>query len=186
MASSGDITMLLKRISAGDRSAEEQLVPRVYQDLRRLAAVYLRHERPDHTLQPTALVHEAYLRLTGRAAIQWQDRVHFFRIAASTMRRILVDHARNNKAGKRGGGALKIPLQDCMGPATGLDRTVLDLDQALERLSNLDERQAQIVEMRFFAGLSEEEIASALCLSTRTIKREWAMARAWLRGELVN
>jgi RNA polymerase sigma factor (TIGR02999 family) len=174
----------LRRVSAGDREAEEQLIPQIYQHLRRLAARYLRSERANHTLQPTALVHEAYLRLAGTHDIKWEDRAHFFRIAATTMRRILVDYARNSKAEKRGGGAVKVPLEPFLGASDEFRETVVDLDRALDRLAAIDKRQAKVVEMRFFAGLSEEEIACALQLSKRTVTREWTMAKAWLRGEL--
>jgi RNA polymerase sigma factor (TIGR02999 family) len=180
-----EITALLRRLSAGDRDAEAVLVPQVYQNLRGLAAAYLRRERPDHTLQPTALVHEAYIRLIGAQAIQWQDRSHFFRVAASVMRRILVDDARNRKANKRGGGQIKIPIEDSVIPSAETPDLLIDVDAALVRLSKIDARQAKVVELRFFGGLSEEEIASCLEISSRTVKREWVMAKAWLRGELV-
>ncbi|HLH42855.1 MAG TPA: sigma-70 family RNA polymerase sigma factor [Bryobacteraceae bacterium] len=181
---SGEITMLLRRLSSGDRDAEEQLIRHIYRDLRRLAARYLRGERANHTLQPTALVHEAYLRLVGAGNVQWEGRSHFFRVAANIMRRILVDYARNMKAEKRGGQVVKVPLEEFLGAADQLRETIVDVDRALDRLAAIDERQAKVVEMRFFAGLSEEEIARALRLSKRTVTREWTMAKAWLRGEL--
>jgi len=176
--------MLLRRLSSGDRDAEEQLIRHIYRDLRRLAARYLRGERANHTLQPTALVHEAYLRLVGAGNVQWEGRSHFFRVAANIMRRILVDYARNMKAEKRGGQVVKVPLEEFLGAADQLRETIVDVDRALDRLAAIDERQAKVVEMRFFAGLSEEEIARALRLSKRTVTREWTMAKAWLRGEL--
>ena len=181
---SENITALLRRASAGDRAAEEVLVLHVYQNLRRMAASYLRRERPDHTLQPTALVHEVYIRLTGAQTIEWQDRSHFFRVAASVMRRILVDKARRHKAGRRGGGQIEIPLEDFLASTKDTRELLMDVDSALNRLSEMDERQAKVVELRFFGGLSEEEVAECLEISSRTVKREWAMAKAWLRGEL--
>jgi len=184
MGSPEETTVLLRRVSSGDREAENELIPHIYQDLRRLAAGYLRRERSDHTLQPTALVHEAYLRLIGSQGVAFQDRSHFFRLAANAMRRILVDHARNRKAGKRGGGAIRIPLEDFLISSDELSDQILQVDAALTRLAAVDQRQAKIVEMRFFAGLSEEEISAALDISTRTVDRDWAMAKAWLYGEL--
>lgn len=180
----GDITVLLHRVSAGDRDAETALIHHVYRDLRRLAAHYLRRERSDHTLQPTALVNEAYLRMVGTAQIQWQDRSHFFRVAATVMRRILVDEARSRRADKRGGDRIHIPFDEVHAGGEKFTDLVIDVDRALTNLALIDERQAQVVEMRFFGGLSEEEIACCLATSTRTVKREWAMARAWLKGEL--
>jgi RNA polymerase sigma-70 factor (ECF subfamily) len=179
-----DITALLRRISNGDSAAEASLIPQIYQDLRRMAAAHLRRERRDHTLQPTALVHEVYLRLLGSTGIEWSSRTHFFRLAATVMRRILVDHARNRKAGKRGGDHVRISLDQFFGATEQVTDLVIDVDAALTRLAVIDQRQAKVVEMRFFAGLSEEEIGGILNLSSRTVKREWAMARAWLRGEL--
>lgn len=178
-----DITELLRKTAVGDRRAEQALIPLVYTQLRRLAAQHLRRERTDHSLQPTALVHEAYLRLVGGSEVDWQDRSHFFRVAAVLMRRILVDHARSRKANKRAG--IRIPLEDFLLPSEEQSEFLLDLDRVLTRLEKLDSRQAQVVEMRFFAGLSEDEIASALGVSSRTIKREWKMAKAWLRAELI-
>jgi RNA polymerase sigma-70 factor, ECF subfamily len=182
--SGDDTTQLLHRVARGEPGAENALMPRIYQDLRGLAAGYLRREGREHSLQPTELVHEVYLRLLGPDAVVCQDRPHFFRLAASAMRRILVDHARGKNAEKRGGGAVRVPLDDFHGESEFPTDQILDLDAALARLALLDERQVKIVEMRFFAGLSEDEIAAALDLSTRTVKREWAMARAWLVGEL--
>jgi RNA polymerase sigma factor (TIGR02999 family) len=180
-----DTTQLLRLAAGGDSAAEDQLLPHIYQDLRALAAGYLRRERPDHSLQPTELVHETYLRLFGSSSIPFQDRHHFFRLAASAMRRILVEHARVRNASKRGGGAARVPLEDDTVATNFPGEQILDVDAALNRLALMDERQSKIVEMRFFAGLSEDQIADALGLSTRTVKREWAMARAWLLGELL-
>jgi RNA polymerase sigma-70 factor, ECF subfamily len=182
--SADNTTQLLHRVARGEPGAENYLLPRIYQDLRGLAAGYLRRERQGHTLQPTDLVHEVYLRLLGPDAVACQDRSHFFRLAAGAMRRILVDHARGKNAEKRGGGAARAPLSHFSSESEFPVDRILDLDTALTRLALLDERQVKIVEMRFFAGLSEDEIADALELSTRTVKREWAMAKAWLVGEL--
>ena len=175
-------TVLLLRWKSGDRHAIDELLPIVYQELRRLAKGYLHRERAEHTLQSTALVHEAYLRLIDQN-VDWQSRSHFFGIAAQMMRRILVDHARARNAVKRGEG-LKVTLDERMALAEARDLDVIALDGALDRLSQLDEEQAKIVEMRFFAGLSIEETAEALGISPATVKRDWAMARAWLAREL--
>ena len=180
----GDITQLLHRVSAGDRAAEEELIAQVHQQLRRLAASHLRGERIDHTLQPTALVNEAYVELLGKSEVNFQDRSHFFRTAAMMMRRILVDHARTKKAEKRGGTREKVDLDFHTATLPVNSDLILDIDRALQRLHHYDARQAQVVEMRFFGGLTEEEIAAAIGLSTRQIKREWALAKAWLYGEL--
>ena len=184
MLEAGSITQLLEQLREGDERAESRLMQAVYPELRRIAARHLRGERPGHTLQPTALVHEVYLRLFGPSEINWEDRAHFFRLAASVMRHILVDRARNRKAEKRGGAAIRITLDEFFAASERMNDLVLQVDRALSRLSKLDPRQARIVEMRFFGGLSEEEIASVLDLSSRTIKREWAIAKAWLRAEL--
>lgn len=180
----GEVTRLLFELKAGNRAAEEQLVPLVYQELRRIAANRLRHEAPQHSLQPTALVHEAYLRLIQLQEIDWQSRSHFFAMAATLMRRILVDHARANQAKKRGDGAEMITLNDAIFASPEREPEILALDEALDRLSRLDERQAQIVEMRFFAGMSEEETGNVLGISARTVKRDWRAAKAWLFAEL--
>ena len=180
-----DVTGLLRRWQEGDGQALEELMPLVYGELRRLAAHYLRVERPDHTLQPTALVHEAYMRLVDQRNVAWQNRAHFFGIAAQMMRRVLVDHARRRAAAKRDALAYRIGLE---GPDSGAgpDREpeILALHEALTQLENLDARQARIVELRFFGGLSVEETAEAAGVSTATVKREWRTARAWLRHEL--
>lgn len=182
---SSDVTRLLVNWSNGDQHALEDLMPLVYGELRRLAGSYLRRERADHTLQSTALVHEAFLRLVNQREVQWKSRAHFYAIAAQMIRRILVDHARAQQAEKRGSGAIKLELDDAMAiaPEQGLD--LLGLDAALERLAKMDERQGRIVELRFFAGLSIEETAEVMELSPATIKREWSLARAWLYRELM-
>lgn len=182
-ADPGQITILLRRVSEGDPLAESALIGYVYPDLRRLAANYLRKERRDHTLQPTALVHEAFLKLAGDSGAL-QDRGHFFRLASKIMRQILVDHARKRRTSRRGGDRVKVPLNEAIHLLPEESDLVIDLDDALDRLQKFDERQAQVVEMRFFGGLSEEDIASSLGISSRTVKREWAMAKAWLHGEL--
>lgn len=156
----------------------------IYQELHRLAVVKMRFERVNHTLQPTALVHEAYLRLSGAKDSEFQDRTRFLRLAAHVMRNILVDHARARRAGKRGGEVVQVTFDEGMNPVRDSPIDVLALDQALTRLSQFDHRQAEILQMRFFAGLTFEEIAMELGLSSRTIKRDWIMARAWLNNEL--
>lgn len=185
-ASAGEVTRLLNEVARGHKGAEERLIPLVYAELRKLAGHYMRAESASHTLQPTALVHEAYLRLAGPTRTDWESRAHFFGVAAKVMRQILVDHARSRDAAKRGGGVTPLPL-DKLGegpgtPATPVD--LLDLDEALTRLALLDERQARIVELRYFTGLTVEDTAQLLDLSPRTVKREWRLARAWLYGEL--
>jgi RNA polymerase sigma-70 factor (ECF subfamily) len=182
-AAANDITQLLARFSAGDQDAEEKLVTLVYKDLRRLARHYLAAERRDHTLQATALVHEAYLRINMQTEFQWQNRSHFFAMAARAMRRVLVDHARGVKAVKREGA--KVSLESALLCSAEQSVHMLALDEALERLALLDARQARIVEMKFFGGLSVEEIAQLLNISVRTVKRDWTHARAWLYGQLI-
>src|SRR5262245_32382098 len=177
----GDFTELLSRLSGGDREAAQTVVSLVYKDLRRLARYYLNSERQNHTLQPTALVHEAYMRITKTNG-QWQNRSHFLAVAATAMRRVLVDHARTVKAAKRGG--IKISLESALSYSEQQSGEMLALDEALGRLATWDPRQAQIVELRFFAGLSIEEIAELLNVSVRTVKRDWNLARAWLYGQL--
>jgi RNA polymerase sigma factor (TIGR02999 family) len=180
----GEVTRLLYELKAGNRAAEEQLIPLVYRELRGIASNRLRQEAAHHSLQPTALVHEAYLRLTRLQEIDWQSRSHFFAVSATLMRRILVDHARANQAQKRGDGIEMITLNDAIFPSPEREPEILALNEALDRLARLDERQAQIVEMRFFGGLSEEEIGNILGISARTVKREWRAAKAWLFAEL--
>lgn len=180
----GDVTRLLFELKGGKRSAEEQLIPLVYKELHRIASARLRNETRNHSLQPTALVHEAYLRLTRLEEIDWQGRSHFYAVSATIMRRILVDHARANQAKKRGEGGTFISLNDAMLPAPEREPEILALDEALNKLAKLDERQSKIVELRFFAGMSEEEAGEVLGISARTVKRDWRIARAWLYAEL--
>jgi RNA polymerase sigma factor (TIGR02999 family) len=178
-----DVTQLLTEWTAGNVAARDRLIPLVYDELREIAGRWLRRERMGHTLQPTALVHEAYLRLVDQRRVRWRDRAHFFAVAATTMRRVLVDHARRRGAAKRGGGALTIPLDDSvLGTAVAPD--ILDLDQALDALGALDPRQVRVVELRVFAGLTVEETAEVLQLSPSTIKNDWSLAKAWLYREL--
>ena len=181
----GEVTLLLAEAKRGDKAALGRLIPLVYKELRRLAGHYLRDERIGHTLQPTALVHEAYLRLVGQDRADWQNRAQFMGVAAQLMRRILVDYARQRVAAKRGGGAIKIDDERFdVGASTEQSEELLAVNEAVERLTELDPQQAQIVEMRYFGGLSVEETAEALGISPRTVKRDWAMALAWLRAEL--
>ncbi|HLJ49810.1 MAG TPA: sigma-70 family RNA polymerase sigma factor [Bryobacteraceae bacterium] len=184
LESSEQITRLLVQWSGGSRSALDQLLPLVYNDLKRLAGSYLRRERAGHTLQSTALVHEAFLRLVDQREANWQNRLQFFGIAAQVIRRILVDHARQRKAQKRGGEALRVTIDESIAVPGGSDLDLLALDDALQKLTALDERQSRIVELRFFSGLSIEETSEVLGLSTATVKREWSMARVWLFREL--
>jgi RNA polymerase sigma-70 factor (ECF subfamily) len=179
-----DMTRLLKAWSGGDRQALDDLLPVVYSEVRKLARSYLRRERSDHTLQATALVNEAYIRLIDQRDVKWQNRAHFFGIAAQIMRRILVDHARMQKAGKRGSGANPVVLDDALEVASDQHLDFVALDDALNALAELDPRQAKIVELRYFGGLSIEETAEVVQLSPATVKREWAGARTWLRREL--
>lgn len=180
----GDVTSLLQEIKNGNVQAERDLIPLVYTELRRIAGAYLRRESANHTLQPTALVHEAYLRLTGIREIDWQSRAHFFAVSATIMRRILVDHARADQARKRGDGWDAVSLNEAILPAPHRGPEILALDEALTRLAQLDERQSKVVELRFFAGMSEAEAGNALGISARTVKRDWRLAKAWLFKEL--
>jgi RNA polymerase sigma-70 factor (ECF subfamily) len=183
IADMGDITQLLTELRGGNRAAEAELVSLVYAQLKRIAARQLRLEKPGRTLGATALVHEAYLRLV-RQEISWHDRAHFFALAAQAMRRILVDHARARASTKRGGIREKLELDQVALYMPERPATLLVLDEALQRLAGLDPRQSSIVEMRFFGGLTEDEIAEVIGVSTRTVKREWTMAKAWLYAEL--
>ena len=183
-ATSGEITLLLLELRRGNKEAEGRLVPLVYKELRRIAATYLRRESPDHSLQPTALVHEAYMRLTDIKEIDWQSRSHFFAVSATLMRRILVDHARASHAGKRGNGWDAVSVNEAILPSPERGPEILALDEALNKLAAFDERQSKIVELRFFAGMSEDETGSVLGISARTVKRDWRIARAWLFKEL--
>jgi RNA polymerase sigma factor (TIGR02999 family) len=178
------VTQLLVDWGNGDRHALEKLTPLVYQELKRLAARYLRRERREHTLQSTALVHEAWLRLIDQNHVHWQNRAQFFGIAAEMIRRILIDHARNRQAAKRGDGAVKLSLDDALATPDRRDFDLVALDDALQDLAKLDPKQGKLVELRFFAGLSIEESAEVLGVSPATVKREWAVAKAWLYREL--
>ena len=182
MARSPDVTGLLAAWGNGDQGAGP-LMDAVYGELRRLARGYLRRERPDHSLRPTALVHEAYLKLVDQRRVRWESRAHFFAIAAHLMRRILVDHARAHKAAKRGGGA-RVPLLDIDAGAPAPDVEILALDRALDRLEAIDQRRSQLVELRFFGGLTVDETAAVLAVAPITVKRDWVLARAWLYREL--
>lgn len=183
-AASPDITDVLLRLRAGDQTALEALVPAVYDDLRRLATSLLRRERPEHTLSATALVHEVYLRLIDQRRVSWQDRAHFFGAAATIMRRVLVDSARAKFAGKRGGNAPRLAIDDGVALVEGLTEEILDLDAALDELASFDRRKADVVQMKFFAGMTTTETAEVLGISDATVERDWMMARAWLVARL--
>lgn len=184
MESAGEVTHLLAAVAQGDRQALDEMLPLVYGELRRLADGYLREERPDHTLQPTALVHEAYLRLVNQRTVDWRNRAHFIGVAAQLMRRILVKHAEAKRAGKRGAGAERITLDRAVGAFAEQDLDVLAVDLALARLTTIDERKARVVELRFFGGLTSAEIAEVIGVSTATVERDYTFARAWLHREL--
>jgi len=171
-------------VSAGDHGAVETLLPIVYNELRHRAGFLMQREREGHTLQPTALVHEAFLRLVQQERVEWQGRAHFFAVASQVMRRILVDHARARAAGKRGGRETRMALEEGLGLSAARDADVMAIDQALTKLAAIDQRQAEIVSLRFFGGLSVEEVAAVLSLPKRTVEAEWTMIRAWLRREL--
>jgi len=179
-SSKGEITELLRNWRGGDKAAMDKLLPIVYDELRRLAAGFFRRERPNHTLQATALVHEAYLRLVDQSRVGWENRAHFFGSAAQLMRQILVDHARSHNAAKRGGGEIKVSLAEDMALAGPRELDLIALDAALDELAALDEQQSRIVEMRFFGGLSIEETAQVLGVAPSTVKRDWNTAKAWL------
>jgi len=180
-----DVTRLLADIEAGREGAESQLLPLVYDELRRVASGYMRRERPGHTLQATALVHEAYIQLVDQTRVTWRNRTHFFAVAAQLMRRILVDHARSHNAQKRGGPAPKLSLEEAAEWFEDRDVTLEALDDALNTLAQLDPRQGRIVELRFFGGLTVDETAEVLGISAPTVEREWRMARAWLHSQLL-
>lgn len=184
MPEPSDITQALAAMTAGDKAAMDRLLPAIYDYLRGLARRELRGERPGHTLTPTALVHEAYLKLVQLDRVSWEGRAHFFGACAREMRRILISHARAKKAGKRGAGSEHLPLDDVIAAAESRPADLLALDEALERLQALDQRQARIVECRFFAGMGVDETAEALGASPATVKRDWTAARAWLNREL--
>ena len=178
------VTQILVDWSGGDREAAERLMPLVYDEMRRIARSFISRERQGHTLQPTALVNEAYLRLVDQNSVTWQSRAHFYSVAASMMRRVLIDHARTRATEKRGGGAVRLSLEDVQVPVEERAANFVAMDEALERLSQFNERGRRIVEMRFYAGMSEEEIAEVLGVSTRTVLRDWKAARVWLFREL--
>ena len=179
-----DVTRLLIQLTDGNRTVLDELLPLVYSELRSLAANYLRRERSSHTLQPTALVHEAYLRLVDQNQVRWQNRAHFFGVAAQMMRRILVDHARGHNAEKRGGEIPKLSLDENVDVTDERATDLIALDDALTALAALDEQKSRIVELRFFGGLSVEETAEVLGVSAPTVKRQWRMAKAWLYGQV--
>jgi RNA polymerase sigma factor (TIGR02999 family) len=182
--SSDSVTQLLIDWSRGDKAALDKLMPLVYDELHRLASHYLRHERSDHTLQPTALVHEAYLRLVDQTSVHWQDRAHFFGMAATLMRHILVDYARHQQRAKRGGSTRTLALEHVVEEFETRHIDLIALDEALIGLAAVDAQQSRVVELRFFGGLTIEEIAQVLSLSLRTVHRDWRTAKAWLYGRL--
>ena len=185
--STHELTQMLIQLSEGKSQVVDDILPLIYDELRSLAGNYLRRERSDHTLQPTALVHEAYLKLIDQTQVRWQNRAHFFGIAANIMRRILVDHARKHTADKRGGAAEKLPLEEeILIVSEGKSAELLALDEALKNLAKIDEMKSKIVELRYFGGLSVEETAEVLGVSEITVKRHWRMAKAWLYGQLSN
>ena len=184
MTASEDITVLLHRFQQGDINAQNQLVNAVQGELRIIASRYMRREKGGHTLQTTALVNEAYLKLINIKAASWQDRAHFFAVAAQIMRRILVDHARHHIAGKRGGGWEALPLNEALVFSAEKSSQLVDLDEALKLLEAKDPRASRVIELRFFGGLSVDESAEVLKISPRTVRREWTFARAWLREQL--
>ena len=182
--STDNVTKLLLDLSGGDRSAVDLLLPVIYDELRKLAANYLRRERPDHTLQPTALVHEAYLHLVDQTRVNWQNRAHFFGVAAQIMRRLLIDHARKHNAEKRGQDYEKLSLDENIDRSVERSGDLIALDDALNALATFDEQKARLVELRYFGGLSIEETADVMGVTPTTVKRHWRLAKAWLYGEL--
>lgn len=183
-ASPQRVTQLLTDWSQGDDAALTELTPLVYEDLRRLAHHYMGGQRPDHTLQTTALVNEAYLRLADQTSPTWQSRAHFFAVAARAMRQILVNYAKSYRSQKRGGGALKVELDEAALVSPGQSKEIVDLHEALERLATLDSRKAEVVELKYFGGLNYDEIAEVLKISAVTVRRDWEFAKAWLYTEL--
>ena len=180
----GDITRLLQEWNRGSEQALEELIPLVYDELRRLAERHLQRERSGHTLQPTAVVHEVYLRLVDQKRVSWKNRGHFFAVAAQTMRRLLVDHARRHDAGKRGGAVTRVPLQEADGATPAREAEVVALDRALKRLAELDALQAKVIELRYFGGLTVEESADVLGTSASSVARAFRLAKMWLYREL--
>ena len=183
-AESSETTQLLRAWAGGDRGALDQLAPRIYEELRRIAGHFMQEERPGRTLQTTALVHEVYIKLIDVKNVDWQHRAHFFAIAAQMMRRILLDQARRRAAVKRGGGAAKLNLDEALDVGAGRAREVIALDDALTALAKIDARKCEVIELRFFSGLSVEETAEVLKVSPDTVMRDWRLARAWLLAEL--
>ena len=181
----GEVTQILLNLRRGVRGDQDRLILLVYSELRKIAAAHLRGEAAHHSLQPTALVHEAYMRLVEIDRVDWQSRAHFFSVASHIMRRILVDYARARRADKRGGGAAIVFVDEAMLASPGRSPEIIALDDALNQLAQLDERQARIVEMRFFGGMTEEETGDVLGISVRTVKRDWRVAKAWLYKELI-
>jgi RNA polymerase sigma factor (TIGR02999 family) len=179
-----NITQLLIEVTNRNSAAVDVLLPLIYDELRRLAANYLRRERPDHTLEPTALVHEAYLRMVDQTQVNWQNRAHFFGVAAQMMRRILVDHARAHNAGKRGQDFQKLSLDENIDKSVERSHELIALDDALGELARIDDQKCRIVELRFFGGLSIDETAEVMGVSAPTVKRQWRMAKAWLYGQV--
>jgi RNA polymerase sigma factor (TIGR02999 family) len=184
MSEQVQLTVLLQRLTAGDPGAAAEVIPLIYQELRQLAEYYMARERSNHILRTTALVHEAYLRLVDQRQTNWRNRAHFYGAAAQTMRRILVDHARAGQAEKRGGGAMRLSLDEAARFPETQTPEIVQLDDALTRLAAMDSRQSRIVELRFFAGLTVEETAEVMGISPKTVKRDWSVARAWLHREL--
>lgn len=179
-----DVTRLLLEWNAGDEQALERITPLLYNDLRRLARAALVHESSGHTLSATALVHELYLRLIDQRRVRWENRAHFLGVAAHIMRRVLVDHARSRGAAKRGGGAVKVPIDEDSASIVSVSEEILALDTALGRLAELDTRKVRIVEMKFFGGMTNQEVACALGVSDATVERDWKLARAWLINQV--
>jgi RNA polymerase sigma factor (TIGR02999 family) len=184
MSDNPEVTLLLSALTRGDDGAATKLIPVVYDELRRLAGSYMRRERVDHTLQATALVHEAYLKLVEQRSVDWQSRAHFFGVAAQLMRRILIDHARGHTRQKRGGEQRKVSLDEAFVFSEKQADELLAVDDSLNRLAEIDPRQARVVELRFFGGLSVEEAAEVLGVSPKTVKRDWSVAKAWLYADL--
>jgi RNA polymerase sigma factor (TIGR02999 family) len=180
------VTQLLQQWSSGDNAALAELTPLVYEELRRLAHHYMDRERPGHTLQTTALVNEAYLRLADQTNSNWQSRAHFFAVAARAMRHILVNYAKSNQAQKRGGGAARIELDEAAILSPEQSKEIVDLHEALERLATLNSRKARVVELKYFGGLNQDEIAEVMKISTVTVRRDWMFAKTWLYDELQN